>query len=569
VAGVTAELDMLRYYEQRYVPDDPLFAEQWHLLNEGQGDTALHGTDSRVAEAWELHMGSSQAVIAILDDGVDVHHPELAAKSAEPYNYPADWEALIPQMFSWHGTSCAGVAVAAADNGEGGAGVCPGCSLLPALLAGAAGPTPGMGFQVTDQELAAIFTDLVDLGAWVISNSWGPAGEDPYVDSTSFPAPPLPAAVGAAFDYAESAGRGGLGTVILYAAGNSNQDAAADTYLVHPNVVAVGAVDDQGLKSYYSNYGQTLDVAAPSNGGLNGITTTSAGPDSASDPQYTDSFGGTSSACPFAAGVVGLILSANPDLTAAQARQILFDSADTVDPVWGEWDGGFSRYYGHGRVNAYTAVAMALGTCADPADCPAPSDACEGTCDGMACAPCRTARDCADGWACQALPALGVSTCVEAGASACGDGFELVNNHCLPTRDACGLCDQAEVCNGRDDDCDGAVDDGLDCDGSPRCLQQSRGCPDGMNCAGTSCRDACTGDADCEDQGQCKMAKDRYGQLQLEELVCSGGSMGCDMGCEVLASSLIDEELEAFVDCADAATCQTIMGCAMLLPISF
>ncbi|HUT77080.1 MAG TPA: S8 family serine peptidase, partial [Polyangia bacterium] len=462
-----------------------------------------------------------------------------------------------------------GVAVAAADNGEGGAGVCPGCSLLPALLAGAAGPTPGLGFQVTDQEMADIFVDLVDLGAWVISNSWGPAGEDPSVDSTSFPAPPLPALVGAAFDYAESTGRGGLGTVILYAAGNSNQDAVADTYLVHENVVAVGAVDDQGLKSYYSNYGQTLDVAAPSNGGLNGITTTSAGPDSATDPAYTDSFGGTSSACPFAAGVVGLILSANPALTATEARQILFDSADPIDPVWGDWAAGFSRYYGHGRVNAFTAVSLALGTCADPADCPAPSDVCAGSCDGAGCAPCRTALDCAAGYACQALPALGASYCVAAGVTVCDEGLDLVNGHCLPTRAACGLCDQAEACDGRDDDCNGEVDDGLDCEGSPRCLQQGWGCPAEMNCAGTSCRDACQNDGDCEDEGQCKMAKNRYGQLQPAEPVCSGGSVGCEMGCEVLASSLVDEELDAFADCADEATCQTIMGCAMLLPINF
>jgi len=570
IPGVTVELDMLRYYEPRHLPNDPLFDQQWHLLNVGQGGTAISGIDSRVSEAWDLVMGSAEVVIAILDDGVDVHHPDLSSKSLDPYNYPDDWESLIgSMMFASHGTSCAGVALAEADNGEGGAGVCPGCTLLPALLAGASGPTPGPGFQLTDQEIAAIFVDLVDLGAWIISNSWGPAGEDPSVESSGFPAPSLPATVAAAFAYAETTGRNGLGTVILYAAGNSNQNADSDTYVAHGDVVAVGALDDQGLKSYYSNWGQVLDVVAPSNGGLNRITTTAAGTDSASDPQYTSGFGGTSSACPFAAGVVGLILSAAPNLTAAEARQILFDSADPVDPVWGQWSAGFSRFYGHGLVNAYTAVSRALDICADPDDCPAPSDVCVGPCDGADCAPCRSDRDCADGYACQALPALGATLCVQSGAASCAAGFDLENGHCLPSRAACGLCDQPESCNGRDDDCNGLVDDGIECEGSPRCLQQGWGCPEGMNCAATSCRTACDGDWDCEGQGQCRMAKNRYGQIQVTETVCSSGIMGCDLGCEVLASSLIDEELFAFVECVEAAACATIFPCAMMLPISF
>src|SRR5690606_18197207 len=209
----------------------------------------------------------------------------------------------------------------------------------------------------------------------------------------------IPQLVRAAFDYAETDGRGGKGTVILFAAGNSNE--VVNDYGAYESVLAVAAVDDQGLKSYYSNFGVAVDIAAPSNGGLNGITTTAA------PSGYTNSFGGTSSACPFAAGVAGLILSANPELTAAEVRDILRASATKIDPVWGEWKDGISPFYGSGMVNAYVAVQMARGACVDPATCQAPSDACGSSCDSEQCGECRTDSNCADGYRCQALPALG------------------------------------------------------------------------------------------------------------------------------------------------------------------
>src|SRR5690606_19462091 len=183
----------------------------------------------------------------------------------------------------------------------------------------------------------------VDAGAWVINNSWGASGGDPRFQLSNFGVGVIPQLVRAAFDYAETDGRGGKGTVILFAAGNSNE--IVNDYGAYESVLAVAAVDDQGLKSYYSNFGVAVDIAAPSNGGLNGITTTAA------PSGYTNSFGGTSSACPFASGVAGLILSANPELTAAEVRDILRASATKIDPVWGEWKDGISPFYGSGMVN--------------------------------------------------------------------------------------------------------------------------------------------------------------------------------------------------------------------------
>ncbi len=577
--GVKAELDMLRLYETRqYIPNDPMFDEQWHLRNDGSDGLTIAGVDSRVAEAWELNKGSSDVVIAVLDNGVDIHHPDIAPNIVpsdnveEDYNYPADWEDQLEDSFGFHGTPCSGVAAAVMDNNEGGAGVCPECSILPHLL----GSPAGMGFQVTDAQTADIFINLVDQGAWVISNSWGPQGEEPTVESPGFSYSGVPEVVEEAFNYAETTGRDGKGTVILFAAGNSNQDITKDYYGDHPNVISVAAVDDQGLKAYYSNYGGSIEVTAPSNGGFHGIP---AAPypsaTSATDPQYGD-FSGTSSACPFVAGVVGLVLAENPELTAAEVRDILYQSATKIDPVWGDWNNdGWSPYYGHGMVNAYRAVAMADPDtpCTDPSTCLAPSDTtCGAACETMgSCATCRTDVDCGQEEVCQALPALGHQVCVPIDdGGGCESGHTSINGYCIPDRQACGLCGGAETCNGRDDNCDGAIDEVSACDEeSKRCLQNAEGCATGYVCGTTSCREPCETDDDCG-AGTCKRAKDRFGEVHDDRKICyTGMTLFCQMACEGLASSLADEKLIEFIECVeDDPTCDVIMACVMMhLPI--
>lgn len=559
-----AELDFVRHVQTRALPNDPELSKQWHLSNTGQSG-AIPGADGRVTEAWEITRGAPEVVIAINDDGVDVRHPDLAANALAPLNFPADWQAKADAHdLGNHGTSCAGVAAASADNALGGAGVCPGCKLLPHLLA----ETNGSGqFSVTDQETADGFTRQVDAGAWVISNSWGPAYGDARFDSGTLGyLPNTPQVVKAAFAHAESAGRGGKGTVILFAAGNEN--VPIGTYSEEPTVLSIAAVDDQGLKSYYSCFGDKIAVGAPSSGGLVGITTTSLGDD------YTDQFGGTSSACPFAAGVVGLILSANPELTAAEARDILRKSATKIDPVWGGWDAqGHSKYYGSGLVNAWRAVKMAKGECADPSACLAPSDVCTGAACGQGqCGVCRVDQDCQTGFVCQALPSLGRSLCVAAAQGTCPTGTDLVNGYCIPTRATCGLCGGAEeTCNGRDDDCSGEPDDGAAaCSTAIKCVQAEQGCPAGQVCAATYCATECNTDDECGEGGVCLNVKDRYGTPNFLRKGCSNnGSATCAGGCEVLASSLDDTALAEFVSCMAAADCNAAFGCAQSLPVNF
>lgn len=316
-----------------------------------------------------------------------------------------------------------------------------------------------------------------------------------------------------------------------------------------------------------------LGVAAPSNGGLRGITTVSATPTSA-EAKYTDQFGGTSSACPFAAGVMGLILSANPELTAVQARDVLKASATKIDPVWGKWNTeGHSDFYGAGLVNAYTAVMMAKGTCTDATQCPAPSDVCTTDCDKTQCAECRTDVDCAVDHVCQPLPALGRKVCVaKVVGTSCPAGTALTNGYCVPDRKTCNLCGGAEACNGRDDDCNGSIDDGIACTGVPDCMQGGVGCATSEVCAGIHCTTSCVDDLDCTDDGICAPVKDRYGAFSTEVTGCaSQGMSGCYQGCEVLVSSLDDAKLKEFVDCMQdgAAECSVMQSCAAMLPITY
>jgi len=367
------------------------------------------------------------------------------------------------------------------------------------------------------------------------------------------------------FDYAETNGRGGLGTVILFASGNSND--VIDPEASYVTNLAVGAVDNLGLKSYYSSPGPELDIAAPSNGGLAGITTT------ATLDKSTANFGGTSSACPYAAGVVGLIMSANKTLTAAEVRDIVTSTAKQVDPIFGGWTGDTSEAYGHGLVNAYAAVQMATGACTDPTDCLAPSDQCApGSCNRGLCELCRVDADCANNHVCQAMPSLGMTTCVpEKGQQPCPADTTEQDGYCLPTMQACGLCGQTEVCNGRDDDCDGEVDDDDVCGGAARCFPEGVGCAEDNTCTASFCFAECATDDDCDEGQSCLEAKTQYGAASGVTVCIAGGTSEsqCQVGCEVVASSVDDATQDEFVECAESANCGSAFGCFQLLPVQF
>lgn len=315
---------------------------QWHL------ETA------RVVEAWNVTTGDPAIRVAILDDGVDVDHDEFSGKVVDQSDFAAQVSDARPKAAEEnHGTACAGVAVALGARAHGSA---PRCSLIAVR-------TPAF-LGVADE--ADMFRWARDAGADIISCSWGPEDGTGAVD-------PLPDNVREAIRFCVETGRDGKGIPVVWAAGNGDESVSPDGYAANPDVMAIAASTSDETRAHYSDFGPEIWVCAPSSGsaaqgqkrifttdrtGSDGYNVGSLGDgDEAGD--YTNDFGGTSSATPLVAGVVGLMLSVNPALTVAQVRQILRDTAEKIGDPTGYGESGHSTDFGFGRVDARRAVDAA------------------------------------------------------------------------------------------------------------------------------------------------------------------------------------------------------------------
>lgn len=336
---------------------------QWHngrrLVN-GQ----LIEQSANVDAAWGLTRGSG-TTIAVIDDGIDVGHVEFnrPGKIVAPFDFTNKVPDARPKSSrDNHGTACAGVACAAGVDGA--SGVAPDARLMPIRL------RSGLGSM---DESDAIMWAVAN-GADVISNSWGPPDgrwDDPN-DPRHHKHWPITDNSAMAIEAALKQGRMGRGCVIAWAAGNGNESVDLDGWASFPGVMAVAACNDRGTRSVYSDFGNAISCAFPSNnfhvGNLPppltpGIWTTDrtgrSGYNKSPSPQgnYTESFGGTSSACPGAAGAAALVMAANPMLTGAEVHQILQRTADKIDMAGGGYNAnGHSEAYGFGRINVEAAV---------------------------------------------------------------------------------------------------------------------------------------------------------------------------------------------------------------------
>ncbi|MCB9521966.1 MAG: S8 family serine peptidase [Myxococcales bacterium] len=420
-----AEPDLIRHVAPLDLPDDPSVGEQWHLPS---GDLA----GSIDAEgAWAVTAGERQVVMGIFDTGYDMDHPDLVANivggfdaaggdddpeagcgdSPDGAGRAGSCPANAPYRES-HGTAVAGVVAAVANNGVGGTGVCPGCTLFPVRLLGSSG--------LRSISNANAFQRAADEGVWAINNSWGPS-------LTRFF--PLARAENEVFDRITTEGRDGKGVVLVFAAGNDYfTPATANPYAAHPGVITVSASTRTDDFACYSNYGSVIAVAGPSQGCFNGesgiATADYVGGEGYSPTDFTNSFGGTSAASPVVAGVVGLILSANPDLTAQQVRLVLQQTAEKIVANKNPWEAqfgvnleqefaydehGFSQGFGYGRVNAARAVALALE--GFPQTGGACDDLCPNCVAGRCSPPCDTDADCGGAARCLALDDAGNTGC--------------------------------------------------------------------------------------------------------------------------------------------------------------
>jgi hypothetical protein len=353
------------------MPVDPLLKEQWHLKNEGtQFGTSLGlkaGADARVVAAWHRaqSLGSPACTLAVIDDGFDLTHPDLAGNSkvVAPWDFTTNTDNPAPKRYDpvarfadYHGTACAGVAIGNV-NGGGIIGAAPNCRFMPVRW----------NSSISDDTIKKQFSYVATQDAWVVSCSWGVAANEFYLSTEMDEA------------IAECArqGRNGLGCVVVFASGNSNHDindpqgGTVDGFATHPDVISVAACNSRDEKSNFSNFGKEISICAPSSGeGGRGILTSDvrgtfqfrgvtyeAGYEAG---DYTKTFGGTSSATPLVAGICALVLSVNPALTARQVKTILETSARKIGNPASYDENGHSVHYGYGCVDADAAVQKAI-----------------------------------------------------------------------------------------------------------------------------------------------------------------------------------------------------------------
>jgi proprotein convertase subtilisin/kexin type 2 len=376
---------------------DTLFAQQWHLDNTGQ--VGADAVAAAVGEDLNLPADCHPAAtcrgegvrVAVVDDGLEIAHADLKANvfPGLSYNYLDDSNdptepASVPE--DGHGTAVAGIIAARDLNDIGVRGVAPRANLVGYNML-----QTGTNADVAD----AMARNIASID--VSNNSWGPASSwagCPITAPTSFTD---------AITTGITTGRGGLGTIYVFAGGNDDSgtsscsacrgNANLSRYTTMRGVITVGALNAQGTKATYSNLGANLVVSAPggeyctytSSGGTvttgslavtttdrtgssKGLNRTGSGYTDLGNAAYTKCMNGTSSAAPNASGAVARIIQANPTLTYRDVRQILAQTARQVDPTDPEWitNGAatprkFNPRYGHGAIDVDAALTLATG----------------------------------------------------------------------------------------------------------------------------------------------------------------------------------------------------------------
>jgi thermitase len=270
-------------------PNDPDYGRQWALKQ-----TDDHDIDA--PEGWDIHVGSDNSTIAIIDTGVDLDHPDLQANIVPGYDF-VNGDSTSDDDHG-HGTHVAGIAAAVGNNGVGIAGVNWTAGIMPLKVLDATG-------SGTSYDLSQAVYYAVDNGANVINMSLGAPSSKWPCDWHD---------VEDAFNYTLD-----NGVLVVVAAGNDGQD-GVNCPAAYEQVVAVGSTTASDTRSAFSNYGPRLDIAAPGNTIYSTL------------PGGYGSSSGTSMAAPHVAGLATLLWSFVPSLTDNQVRDIRLEAADDLYP---------------------------------------------------------------------------------------------------------------------------------------------------------------------------------------------------------------------------------------------
>lgn len=328
---------------------DPLWDSQWHL----------HNHPCAVDADRMGNLTGAGVTIAIVDDGLQHAHPDLRANYDRAHSWDFNDQDADPTPVgdhAGHGTSAAGVAAAAANNGHCGRGAAPGAKLV-----GLRTIAEGVTDAVEAQALSHNGIGIVD----IYSSSWGPIDDGESLEGPGYVVQSALAAYTSALR-----GRLGKGTIYLWASGNGaakGDSCAYDGYASSPFVFAIGALNHLGNQSAYSEGCASLMAVTPSSGAGRGITTADLMGEAGYSPdECTLTFGGTSAATPLAAGLVALLLEAQPKLSWRDVQHIMAKGALRIHPEDPDWNVNAAGYhhshrYGFGMLHGPSLLRTLAG----------------------------------------------------------------------------------------------------------------------------------------------------------------------------------------------------------------
>ncbi|KAM9497151.1 furin (paired basic amino acid cleaving enzyme) b isoform 1-T1 [Clarias gariepinus] len=326
-------------------PTDPKFPQQWYLYNPSRQDL-------QVKEAWAQGFTGKGVVITILDDGIEKDHPDLIQNYDPDASYDVNDRDSDPQPRytqlndNRHGTRCAGEVAAAANNGVCGVGVAYSAKIG--------------GVRMLDGEV----TDVVEAQSLSINNqhihiysaSWGPEDDGKTVDGPAKLAKE-------SFLQGVTEGRGGLGSIFVWASGNGGREkdnCNCDGYTNSIYTLSISSTTQYGNVPWYSEACSSTLATTYSSGNPNEkqIVTTDL------RKKCTDSHTGTSASAPLAAGIIALALEANMNLTWRDMQHLVIRAARPAHLITNDWrTNGVGRLvshsYGYGLIDASAMVALA------------------------------------------------------------------------------------------------------------------------------------------------------------------------------------------------------------------
>lgn len=341
----------IKYAEPNYImstySNDPLYEKQWHLNNiaqeyftaENYQQTTTSGTedaDIDLPEAWEVEQSGREVIVAVIDTGVDFNHPDLQGKAWNGPNEIHGYNTITHDNnvndTHGHGTHCAGVITANTDNGLGVAGIAnhTDVKIMAVKFLDPSG-------TLEDGIEAIIWA--VENGAEILSASWG----GNYNQS-----------IQEAINYSIM-----QGVNFVAAAGNDNIDSKYYSPAGNEGVLTVSATDSKDLKAIFSNYGESVEIAAP---GVDILSLRAAGTDmygygaNIVDTNYYFC-SGTSMACPQVAGILAMVKAKYPNMDFKDQENLVIYSADDIYDKNPE----FRNMIGIGRANAHKALIAVPG----------------------------------------------------------------------------------------------------------------------------------------------------------------------------------------------------------------